>query len=175
MKIACSSLWVYTVDYSGAGLAVFTSSVSLRDSLPAHKILFSIVIQPNNNHTLFVTHLVPLLLFSVICLRISSTGPCLSAPAYRRSMQLLFHASTIIKQQLLAVGVNVSDTPARAVSVNYCCLYQSAQRITKASSVFRTAAAHSEHECSHMLLDGRKKGGKKEFISAPVTLTGSHF
>lgn len=88
---------------------------------------------------------------------------------------MLCHASTIIKQQLLAGGVNVSDTPARAVSVNYFCFYQSAQRITKASSVFRTAAAHSEHECSRMLLDGKKKGRKKEFISAPVTLTGSHF
>lgn len=84
-----------------------------------------------------------------------------------------WHASTIIKQQLLAVGVNVSDTPARAVSVNYSCLYQSAQRIKY--SVFRSATAHSEHECSRMLLDGRKKERKKEFISAPVTLTGSHF
>lgn len=36
-------------------------------------------------------------------------------------------------------------------------LYQSAQRITKAYSVFITAAAHSE--CSHMLLDGRKEEG----------------
>lgn len=78
-----------------------------------------------------------------------------------------------------ATVVNASATPARAASLNYFCLYQSAQRITKACSVFITAAAHSEHECSHMLLDGRKEDRKKErqkeIISALVTLTGRHF
>lgn len=68
---------------------------------------------------------------------------------------------TIIKRQLLAVA-NISDTPERAASVNYSCLYQSAQRTTKASSVFITAAAHSE--CSHMLLDGRKEGRTKSSL-----------
>lgn len=91
----------------------------------------------------------------VICVCISNTAPCLCAPTRGY----------------------VSDTPASAVSVNYFWLYQSAQRITKASSVFRTAAAHSEHECSHMLLDGKKKGRKKEIISAPGNrkpFLGSH-
>lgn len=154
--------WVYIYfSYKGAWSAVFTSSVSFRNSLAPHKTLYSIVIHPNNNHTVCDSLCAVVLgcfwSFAFFC----NIVPCLSALAYCIFMWLLCHASTIITQQLLAVGVNVSDPPARAVSVNYFCFYQSAQRITKASSVFRTAAAHSEHECSRMLLDGRMKRKEK--------------
>lgn len=46
------SLGIYTyiyICYKGADLAVFLSSVSLRDSSPPQKILHSIAMQPNNN------------------------------------------------------------------------------------------------------------------------------